>query len=441
VISDYFLNKIDRRTFLQIISFTGISGLIYPRSVLSSLIPNALSRVVVIEDNMATSGNEINSDTVQIMMDSGIKSMAQEEQIGNAWRTLLPNISPDNTVAIKVNCINSSLSTHPEVTQAVVQGLKQMSFDGTFFPDINIIIYDRTNGELTRAGYTLNTSDSGVRCFGTNASGIGYDTTTFDVYGSSQRLSKIISQISNYLINISVLKNHGTSGVTLCLKNHYGTCNSPGSLHGNYGDPYIPALNALEPIQSKQMVNICDALYGIKSGGPSGSPQFIANKIIISKDIVALDSLGRQILVDNGCTTIARATHIDTACTEYGLGTNDPEQMDIVNIINPTSGIKPIDHKVNNPKEYVLRQNYPNPFNNHTQIRFYLGTAGTVELMIYSDTGRRIRTLISRPLNSGWHQVTWDGRNDWNKQVSSGLYICQLRTVKQKRAIIMHLIK
>jgi uncharacterized protein (DUF362 family) len=396
---------------------------------------------VVIEDETATSNNEINENTVQIMMDSGIKSLAQQEQIGEAWKALLPEINTNHTVAIKVNCINSSLSTHPQVTQAVVQGLKQMSFDGLLFPENNITIFDRTNNELTRAGYTINTSASGVRCFGTNASGIGYDGTTFDVYGKNQRLSNIIIQSCDYLINLSVLKNHGTAGVTICLKNHFGSCNAPGSIHGGHADPYIPALNALEAIKSKQVVNICDALFGIKTGGPSGLPQFIANKFILSKDIVAVDYLGRQILEEKGSNTIGRATHVDTAATDYGLGTNDPAQMDVVNITNPTLGLKPVDGELISPTDFVLQQNYPNPFNNSTQIRFYVSSAQDVELRVYAHSGQRIRSLVNRSLNSGWHQVLWDGLNDWGKQVSSGIYVCQLRTVKHTSAIIMQLLK
>ena len=66
--------------------------------------------------------------------------------------------------------------------------------------------------------------------------------------------------MSDYMINLSVLKNHGTAGVTLSMKNHYGTCDDPGSIHGGYCDPYIPALNNLSPIRDKQVLNICDAI-------------------------------------------------------------------------------------------------------------------------------------------------------------------------------------
>lgn len=73
--------------------------------------------------------------------------------------------------------------------------------------------------------------------------------------GRSQRLSKIVTEMADYMINLSVLKNHGIAGATLCLKNHYGTCDKPGDLHSRHADPYIGALNALDPIQKKQCLS------------------------------------------------------------------------------------------------------------------------------------------------------------------------------------------
>jgi len=67
-----FLYSIDRRSFTKILSLAGFGGLIYPGNLLSKLI-NTKTRVVVVEDDLATSGTTINPDVVQIMMDSGIQ--------------------------------------------------------------------------------------------------------------------------------------------------------------------------------------------------------------------------------------------------------------------------------------------------------------------------------------------------------------------------------
>ena len=432
-----FLRGIDRRTFLKIVSITGAAGLIYPQRLLSGIAPLANSRVVLIHDDNATSGTTIDPDIAQSMMDCGIMNLAEIFDVGEAWKALLPGVSETSIIAIKVNCINSSLSSHPQVTYAIANALTQMDFGGTPFPENNIIIFDRTNGELTSAGYTINTSSTGVRCFGTNQSGVGYSTETYDVYGVTQRLSTIITQLADYMINLSVLKNHGTAGVTGSLKNHYGTCNSPGSLHGNYCDPYIPALNALAPIRDRQYVNICDALLGIYSGGPSGSPQFAANTFIMSADPVALDYQEREILIDYGCTTGSRAHHIETAAGDpYNLGTADPAEMDIVTISN-TAGVD----SGRGITSAMLEQNHPNPFASDTRIRFYLPAPEAVSLSVYDVSGRRIRGLIDNRVGPGWHETAWAGDTDGGERAAPGVYFCQLQTPAYKKAVIMQLVR
>jgi uncharacterized protein (DUF362 family) len=436
-----FMRGIDRRTFLRILSMTGAAGLILPRDLLSLTAPLDLSRVVLIEDSGATSGTDINGSVAQSMMNCAVMRLTEIYDVGEAWKSLFPDIGLSSVIGIKVNCINSAVPTHPEVTATVTEGLSQMMFGGTPFPENNIIVFDRRNGELQSAGYTLNTSTTGVRCFGTNNAGVGYSTETYDVDDVSQKLSRIVTEMADYLVNISVLKNHGTAGVTLCLKNHYGTCNGPGSLHGNDCDPYIPALNALSPIKGKQCINICDALLGVYSGGPGGSPQFAANTIIMSQDIVAADYWGREILADNGCSTIGSAHHIDTAAqSPYSLGTNDPGQMDVVNIANP-AGVDPSDTTGAQQDGFVLRQNNPNPFASQTRIRFYAPKPEHVTLTVFDTQGRRVRRLLDQTVRPGWHETPWEGRNDNGRRVAGGIYLCRLRSNGTEKAIMMQALR
>lgn len=426
---------------MKIVSLTGIAGLVYPRRLISSLVPEDPSRVIIVEDGTSTSGYSINEDAVRTMMDTGIEALTYLPDIGEAWKTLFPGIGPSSVIAIKVNCLNPALPTHPEVTNAVVGGLKQMVVGDTPFSENNIIIFDSTNTKLQESGYTLNTSGTGVRCFGTYSSGVGYSDEYYDVNGIPQKISRIVTEMADYLIDISVLKNHETAGVTLCLKNNFGTCESPESLHGNFCDPYIPALNSIPPILDKQVLNICDALLGVYSGGPLGDPQFAANKIIISRDIVAVDYQGREILKNNGSMTIPRSLHIDTAAqAPYNLGTNDPIEMDIVYITDPTTGTEDPGGSIGR-EDILFQQNHPNPFNDSTQIRFCLSRPEHVEMVIYDVAGRRVRKLVSTTVGFGWHRVNWDGRNDSGRHVSSGIYFCQLVTGSYRKAIIMQVLK
>jgi hypothetical protein len=242
--------------------------------------------------------------------------------------------------------------------------------------------------------------------------------------------------MADYIVNVSVLKNHNMAGVTLCLKNHYGTCNSPGGLHGGDCDPYIPALNSLGPIRNKQCVNVCDALLGIYAGGPSGSPQFAANTLIISQDIVAADYWGREILEDNGCTTISDAHHIETAAgAPYYLGTNDPGQMDVQHIVEPSGIDSPVRNGV------ILKQNQPNPFSDRTSIGFHLPGRAVVTLAVFNPEGRRVRGLADRTVASGWHHLEWDGKTDAGRTAAPGVYYCRLRTAGFDKSVIMQKVR
>lgn len=79
------------------------------------------------------------------------------------------------------------------------------------------------------------------------------------------------------------------------------------------------------------------------------------------------------------------------------------------------------------PSEFTLFQNHPNPFNQTTKIEFSLARSGFVSLSIYDLLGRKVRTLASEHLPSGYKSVLWDGKNDSEEDIASGIYFYQLR--------------
>lgn len=92
------------------------------------------------------------------------------------------------------------------------------------------------------------------------------------------------------------------------------------------------------------------------------------------------------------------------------------------------------------PTKYTLEQNYPNPFNPETTIRYQLPIAGNVELVIFNSLGQNIRSLVNGYNSAGYHQVTWDGRDDREIKVSSGVYFYWLSAgdfMKIRKMVIM----
>lgn len=76
----------------------------------------------------------------------------------------------------------------------------------------------------------------------------------------------------------------------------------------------------------------------------------------------------------------------------------------------------------------LILRNYPNPFNPSTIIHYELPSAESIQIIIYDILGRRVRNLVDRHETEGVHQEFWDGRNDHNRSVSAGIYLCQLLT-------------
>lgn len=82
------------------------------------------------------------------------------------------------------------------------------------------------------------------------------------------------------------------------------------------------------------------------------------------------------------------------------------------------------------PTNFELEQNYPNPFNPATNIRFQIPRDAKVELKIFNSLGQEVRTLVNQRMKRGQHIVTWNGRDNRGRFVSSGTYIYQLRAGK-----------
>lgn len=83
------------------------------------------------------------------------------------------------------------------------------------------------------------------------------------------------------------------------------------------------------------------------------------------------------------------------------------------------------------PKTVDLSQNYPNPFNPVTAIRYQIPEQDHVKLMIFNMMGQRIATLTDELQSAGYYVAEWDGRDENGNEVSTGLYIYQLKTSQE----------
>ena len=93
------------------------------------------------------------------------------------------------------------------------------------------------------------------------------------------------------------------------------------------------------------------------------------------------------------------------------------------------------------PNDFRVYQNYPNPFNPSTTISFDLPSQSDVSIKIINASGQIITTLLEKSMSAGRHTVQWDGVNQDDYPVSSGIYFARLQMGEQFKVIKLSLIR
>ena len=87
------------------------------------------------------------------------------------------------------------------------------------------------------------------------------------------------------------------------------------------------------------------------------------------------------------------------------------------------------------PTRIILEQNTPNPFSPFTTIRFAIEEECQVDLLVYDQYGRRVKSLVSEYRPAGWHQTLFD-----SGALPNGVYYYRLNALNQsvtKRMLMM----
>ncbi len=117
-------------------------------------------------------------------------------------------------------------------------------------------------------------------------------------------------------------------------------------------------------------------------------------------------------------------------------GTNESE---IVELEFTYEGTSADDNTV--VQKPLLMKNYPNPFNPETTIRFAISQADRVQIEIFNIKGEKVRTLVDNEFSAGEHAITWDGTNDNQQSVASGIYLYRMKTANHHDTRKMILMK
>jgi uncharacterized protein (DUF362 family) len=296
-----------------------------------SLVVDVKSRTGIVK------GMTPNISLIKQMMDSGITLFTGTDNQKDAWKSLFHE---DERVGIKINGLGADILVgNYQICWAIVDALKSIGVK-----ENNIIIWDQYQNFFLSSGFKINRSFKGVRTYTTDGGGgkealdSGSSHREYDSGYGAVKVSKILTEEVDSLINIGLLKDHGLAGVSIALKNiSHGVISHPDNFHDNSCDPFIAAINSIPVIKDKIKLHICNGIVGLYEGGPMPQKRHTwnDNRIILSRDPVALDTIGMNIIEGKRKEKNLRSlfnrpnlpVHIETAA-KYGLGVTD------LNLIN-----------------------------------------------------------------------------------------------------------
>jgi len=313
----------DRRAFLQATAAVGglaaLGGASAPALGAPSQKPSDLpgmpgrypGRLIEVQDPDSVKDGVPNPDAVSTMIKRGMTELTGIADPVEAWRSMFEK---GDVVGIKVNPVGQphAISNFATV-HAIVEGLKSARV-----PAKDIIIFDRYKDQFLNAGYEKNLPEG---CQWDWASPtfenvqleiFEYDPDVFatleivnpklhdpkDERTRRSHVAKVITKKINKLICIPVLKDHGSGGVTLALKNmSHGLVNNVARSHGssvtNTCNLFIPAICTLPAIRSRAVLQILDGLNAVYHRGPGALLQYVWSykALFFATDPVAMDRI------------------------------------------------------------------------------------------------------------------------------------------------------
>ena len=78
------------------------------------------------------------------------------------------------------------------------------------------------------------------------------------------------------------------------------------------------------------------------------------------------------------------------------------------------------------PESVRIKANYPNPFNPSTTIPVKVSKSDYMQVKIFDSNGKFVKKLFNGELYTGDYSFRWNGLDEQNMKVSSGIYFCKI---------------
>ncbi len=252
----------------------------------------AKTRVVLVRRrDVLDEDSRIDADVLQDMLDEAAARLLDQPDGASAFRTL---VKPGETVGIKTN-VWSYLPTPPELEAAIKRRLV----------------------------------DAGIE-----AEKIGLDDHTV-------RTNPLFVNATS-LINVRPCRTHYLAGMSGCLKNYIMFAESQEALHPD-SCADLGAVFKLPQVRGKTRLNIlCVLTPQFHGRGPHHfSRRYVWSYkgLLVGRDPVAVDAVGLRLIMAKRREVLGKAQelppvpkHIQLADTRHGIGTSDPEAIELVKL-------------------------------------------------------------------------------------------------------------
>ncbi len=305
-------------------------------------------RVVAVEHPGSIIEGRYQAEPVQQMMRKGMTDLTGAAGWVDAWRMF---VEPGDVVGIKVNPVGGPLVVSAaEVVREIIAGLNAAGVKNK-----DIVVYDRYRAQFLKVGFDkwlpegVRTSSAAEDYDDVQQAIEGYDPDHYmdmaltlpgyDINNLTARHSyaaRFITKEVNKLINLPVLKDHQSAGVTLALKNlSHGlvnnVCRSHSSSTLNACGSFIPAVVSMPVIRNKTVLHVLDGVKGLYHGGPGARPQFVweHKTIYFATDPVSLDHICWK-AIDEKRLAMGMKTIADDRPDKYSTFWNrQPEHVEI----------------------------------------------------------------------------------------------------------------
>lgn len=259
---------------------------------------------------------KIDFDVVAGLLDQAMVSLTGERTGKEAWAS---RVTPLDRVGIMLDI--EPMPVHRALLEAVTLRLISCGV-----PRENIIVFAAQESALFRAGFDLSEVPGRVRVMGA------------DSEGYRKGMTRVVLDYCTAIINLSRLRMDARIGMSGAIANHLAAAPTVERLRLLSQPEELSAVAARGSLKLKTQLHIMDALRpGDLPVDGAETETWLYRGVLVSDDPVALDAVGREILLarlresnPDAVSLTPPVVYLEPAATRYRLGVADLGAIELV---------------------------------------------------------------------------------------------------------------